>query len=131
MANVTSLQIFFLSYRSERDIIDAWVELTKIKVESIEHPLCEAIGFVQFTVYTEGFSQGALISWPSETQLPVTETELVEQLARKLKTTVLLESIAKVGIWLTALGTSSAIETTVKYLDDGIEVLDRPADEHL
>ncbi|WEF34257.1 hypothetical protein [Pseudoduganella chitinolytica] len=101
-----------------------------MEVESFEHPLADAIGFMQFTQYTEGFAQGALISWPSEITLPVTETELVEQLAMKLNATVLLESTAKLGIWLTAFGNSPAVETTVKYLDDGIKAFDRLGDEH-
>ena len=75
-----------------------------------------------FDQYSEGFASGVLVTWPFRLPLPTSEHELVEQLARTLKTAVLLESAAQPETWLTASEDGACRVTGVEYLDDGIEL---------
>jgi hypothetical protein len=85
-------------------------------------PVPEALGFAQFIQYTEGFEQGVLVSWPSSVPIVLNEMNLVEGLARHLKTEVLLESVTVPDKWLFAKENGCATNVRVRYLDDGIEL---------
>jgi hypothetical protein len=117
-----SIQLFFCSERQESKVLHAIEQLIGIEVECMEIPVQNAVGFAQFTQYTEGFQQGVLVSWPSSVPLVVNEINLVEGLAKHLNTAVLLESIMIPGKWLLAKENCCATDAQVRYLDDGIEL---------
>ena len=121
MDKAKSIQLFFRSERPESEILRTIEQLIGIGVESTDIPLSHAVGFAQFTRYAEGFEQGALISWPSNISLVLNEVNLVEGLARRLKTEVLLESVQIPDKWLLAKENACAADARVRYLDDGIE----------
>ena len=122
MDKAKSIQLFFRSERPESKVLRALEQLIGIVVESMDVPAPEAVGFAQFTQYTEGFEQGVLVSWPSSVSLVLDEINLVEGLARHLKTEVLLESIKIPDRWLLAAEHGCANDARVRYLDDGIEL---------
>jgi hypothetical protein len=121
-----SVQLFFCLERPEGEVLRVLSQFIGIAVECIDIPISGAIGFAQFTHYSEGFEQGVLVSWPSGVFLELNEVSLVEGLAKNLKTTVLLESVAKPDRWLLAKEDGYATDVRVRYLDDGIDLESNP-----
>lgn len=122
MDKAKSIQLFIRSERPESEVLRALEQLVGIVVESIDVSVPDAVGFAQFTQYTEGFEQGVLVSWPSGVPLILNEINLVEGLAKHLNTEVLLESANISDKWLLAKENGRATYVPVRYLDDGVEV---------
>lgn len=122
MGKAKSIQLFIRSERPEPKVLRALEQLIGIVVESIDVTVPDAVGFAQFTKYTDGFEQGVLVSWPSSVSLILNEINLVERLAKHLSTEVLLESANNPEKWLSAKENGCATDARVRYLDDGIEV---------
>jgi len=121
-ASAPSLQILFRSERAEPDVMDVFARITGIAVDSIDFPCARRLRIRHVHPVCRRFELGVLMSWPSAVPLTTPEPDLVEQLAASLKTTVLLESAARPGTWLTASATRACSETRVEYLEDGIDL---------
>ncbi len=126
MDKAKSIQLFFRSERPESKVLRALEQLIGIAVECTDIPVPDAVGFAQFTQYAEGFEQSILVSWPSSVSVVLDEINLVEGLANRLKTEVLLESIKIPDRWLLARENGGATDVQVRYLDDGIELESNP-----
>ena len=122
MGKATSIQLFFRSARPESELLRVLAQFIGIAVECVDIPVPDAVGFAQFTQYTEGFVLGVLVSWPPHVSLELNEISLVERLAGHLKTEVLLESIKLPDRWLLAKQNGCAADARVRYLDDGVEL---------
>lgn len=122
MDKAGSVQLFFCSERPKSQVLRALEQLIGISVECLGIPVPDAVGFAQFTQYAEGFEQGVLVSWPSSVSVVLDEINLVEGLAKHLKTDVLVESITTLERWLLAKENGCATDARVRYLDDGIEL---------
>jgi hypothetical protein len=123
LERMISVQVFLRSAKPEPQVINALRHLTRMEFESLDFPSADARGFIQFTRYSEGFELGALIVAPSHPQLSVCEWNLVEGLAKLLEIRILLESQVDPATWLMADENGFVKAVEVKYLDDGVDIV--------
>lgn len=120
MNEIVSLQLFLAREKPEPAVLEAIAAAIGFSVESTDVPVADAIGFVQFTYYTEGFEQGILISWSGVAPLPPYLRSIAQRMAVTLGTVVLLEPPDGNEAWIIATENGSLATTTVSYLDDGV-----------
>lgn len=120
MVNTYSMQFFLKSKKSEAAILDLLAAVTGFLVESLEVERENAPGFAQISVYSQGFEQGVLITWPREVTSQASSEEVVRSISVGLNVPILLEPIGQESDWLLAKPDGSLMLTKVNYLDDGI-----------
>lgn len=120
MNEIVSLQLFLSRQMPEPLALEAIATAIGLTVESTEVPVANAVGFVQFTHYTEGFEQGILISWPGIAPLRSNLPSIAQSIAVTLGAVVLLEPPDGNDVWFIATENGSVAETAVTYLDDGV-----------
>ena len=120
MNEIVSLQLFLAREKPEPVALEAIATAIGFSVESTDVAVAGAVGYVQFTHYTEGFEQGILISWSGVAPLLPCLPSIAERIAVSLGTVVLLEPPDGKDKWIIAAENGSVSETAVNYLDDGV-----------
>lgn len=122
MKNTNSIQIFIKEKKDEQAIFLALGKGLGFHIESIDFPSIDARGFAQVTYYSQGWSQGILVTWPSNLRPSKHLDEIVKDIAIHLQTAILLEPIDANHLWLCAHADGLLTRRSVTYLDDGIDI---------
>jgi hypothetical protein len=121
-AGTQSMLIFFMLERAEAEILNLLGATIGFKVASAEVDVPGAQGFAQISTYSQGFRQGILITWPSTVESMSPPDETVKNLAVRLSVPVLLDAAENENSWVLAKPDGTLSRTSVRYLEDGVEV---------